>query len=486
MNDLRRRFRRRFAIFSTVMTVAVAAGVCMLIVDTYWGMLTSFGERRHGEIAKQFYDAAAKRSGDFLGRARAMGPAAAREHAETSALATLAQSFSHGTRTVRLAILDHDGYVLFSTARAEIGTIAAKPHNLGVAREGEIASSRFARDGFSGVDGTTSNRKLFESLVPVQAADGRKAIVSVYSDVTGFNVIFEENLFSLLVAVVGGLFGVLGMLIFFVGRDRMLTEQQQKNAALTETVRLAEEASRLKSRFVASMGHELRTPLNAVIGFSEAMTHKIFGPLSSPKYEEYAATIHASGRHLLAVVDDVLDMARIEGGKAFVNESIFSIGTALTECGQAIALEAARHGLAFDLRIPDRLPDFRGDEAKIKQILFNLLANAMRYTPRGGSVALAAERRPDGGVAVSVTDTGIGIPADQIGRLFEPFRQADNAKARNAGGLGLGLSIAKAFADLHEASLSLESAPGRGTAARLVLPGARCLAARSPALSAAA
>jgi two-component system cell cycle sensor histidine kinase PleC len=286
--------------------------------------------------------------------------------------------------------------------------------------------------------------------------------------------------------VVGALFAVLGMLIFYVGRDRVLAEQQERNAALTESVRLAEEASRLKSRFVASMGHELRTPLNAIIGFSEAMKSKVFGPLGSAKYEEYAGTIHASGRHLLAVVDDILDMARIEGGKAVLHESVFSLRAALGNCAQLIAPEAERHGQTFVARIADGLPAVRGDEAKLNQIVLNLLANAVRYTPRGGRVSLFAEPLANGAIAIAVADNGIGIPADQLERVFEPFRQVDNDKMRKSGGLGLGLNIAKSFADMHQADLWLESEAGQGTTARLVLPKARLIAGGTLGLAVAA
>jgi len=485
MHDLRRRFRRRFALISTAVTLAAAVGVAFLIANTYWHMLMSIGQRRHGEVAAEFYTAATASSGDFLGQARALGPDAARRHPETAKLAELAKSFARATRVVRLAIHDRDGLTLFSTDADEIGTYPANRRDFAAARAGDITAARMTVSAFRALDGSASDRKIMESFVPVHGAGGQEAVVSVYSDATGYHVIVEGNLVILIAVVVGALFAVLGMLIFYVGRDRTLAEQQGKHAALTEAARLAEEASRLKSRFVASMGHELRTPLNAIIGFSEAMKARLFGPLGTAKYEEYAATIHASGRHLLAVVDDILDMARVDAGKIVLNETVFSLRAALDNCARVIGVEAERHGQTLAVRIPVALPDFSGDEAKINQIVLNLLANAVRYTPRGGALTLAVEPRHDGGVTVSVSDTGMGIPADQLERVFEPFRQVENAKVRKSGGLGLGLNIAKAFADLHQAELSLASVPGRGTTARLVLPASRCIAA-SPALSAAA
>jgi signal transduction histidine kinase len=485
MHDLRRRFRRRFALISTAVTLAVAAGVAVLITSTYWNLLMSIGEHRHGEMAAEFYGAATKQSGSFLDQARALGPEAARRHPEASRLTELAKTFGRATPLARLSIHDTDGFTLFSTDPQQVGAGPANWGSFTAARAGKVVAVRREMAAFRALDGTVETRMVMETFVPVRTPDGRTAIISVYTDTSGYQGIVWRYLSTLIAVVVGALFAVLGMLIFYVGRDRMLAEQQAKNAALAEAARLAEEASRLKSRFVASMGHELRTPLNAIIGFSEAMKGKIFGPLG-PKYEEYAATIHASGRHLLAVVNDILDMARIDAGKVELNETVFPLHDALTHCARLIGGEAARHGLTLSVKLPESLPAFRGDEAKINQIVLNLLSNAVRYTPRGGALMLTAERSTGGSVAISVCDTGIGIPANELERVFEPFRQVENAKVKKSGGLGLGLNIAKAFADLHGAELMLESEVGRGTTARLVLPATRCAVMDPSGLPAAA
>jgi signal transduction histidine kinase len=468
MQDLRRRFRRRFALISTVVTTVAAIGLAFLITWTSFGLGISIGEVRHKEMGQDFY-AAAARSAEALRQARSLGPEALRAHPETERLHQLAKSYSRVTRLVRIAIHDTDGFTLFSTAPADIGRMPAH-RGFDEARDAGAASTRRKIDAFPNIEGQVADRIVVETFVAVRDGAGRPALVSISSDTKGYYDVVRGQLLFLIAVVVGALFLVLGMLIFYVGRDRVLQQQQQNNLALTESVRLAEEASRLKSRFVASMGHELRTPLNAIIGFSEAMRAKLFGPLGAAKYDEYAATIHTSGKHLLAVVDDILDMARIEGGKAVLHETVFSLRAALANCAQLIAPEAERHGLHFAARVPDGLPALRGDEAKIKQIVLNLLANAVRYTPRGGRVSLSAEQRHDGSIAIAVTDNGIGIAADQLQRVFEPFRQVENEKVRKSGGLGLGLNIAKSFAELHDARLWLESEPGRGTVACLALP----------------
>ena len=486
MQDLRRRFRRRFAIMATAVTLVVAVGVVVLITNTYWGLLMRVGERRHGEVAAEFYAAATERYADFLAEARTLPPDAVRSRPETLRLSELAKVHVRGTRVVRVAIHDVQGRVLFSTSPEQIGTYPANRRDLDAARAGQATATSMSSASFESIDGTSSDRKLVESFVPVRGGDNSQAIVSLYSDATGYHIIVQNSLIVLMVVVVGALFLVLGMLIFYVGRDRVLQEQQARNTALTESVRNAEEANRLKSRFVASMGHELRTPLNAIIGFSEAMKHRVFGPLGAAKYDEYATTIYDSGRHLLAVVDDILDMARIEGGKAVLHESVFSPRAALSNCAQLVAAEAERSGQLFSARIADGLPAVRGDEAKIKQIVLNLLSNSVRYTPRGGRVSLLAECSPEGTLVVAVADNGIGIPADALQHVFEPFRQVADDQVRKKGGLGLGLNIAKSFAELHGAALLLESELGRGTTARLVIPPERLVAASPVGLSAAA
>jgi signal transduction histidine kinase len=407
-----------------------------------------------------------------------------RRHPETPRLTELARTHVRGTRVARLSIHDPDGRTIVSTSAEAIGTYPAERRQFEAVRDGSAAASRMILLPAFLTDRPPEERRMFESFVSVGSATGTRLIVSVASNTAGYHGIVAANLLLSIAVVVGALFLVLGMLIFYVGRDRVLQEQQARNAALIESVRLAEEASRLKSRFFASMGHELRTPLNAIIGFSEAMKAKVFGPLGAAKYEEYAGTIHSSGRHLLAVVDDILDMARIEGGKAVLHESVFSLRAALANCGQLIGPEAERAGELFVARLPDGLPAVRGDEAKIKQIVLNLLSNAVRYTPRGGRVTLSAELRADGAAAVAISDNGIGIPPSELQRVFEPFRQVDDAQVKKGGGLGLGLNIAKSFAELHDAELTLESDLGRGTTARLVLPAERLI--RGATLSAAA
>ncbi len=475
MQDPRGRFRRKFALISTIVTLAAAIGVGALTVSTYWNMLMALGERRHAEIAEAFYEAARERAGPYLDEVSRSSAPPLRGHPKLAQLTEIAQAAVRGSRAVRLAIYDQSGRIIFSTQPDEIGRNFGDTEEFRRALAGEHVSSRDAR-AFKSVDGTVIERKIFSSFVRIPAADGTYSIIGLHSDMTGYEGLFVSSLMVLVAVVVGALFTVLGMLTYYVWRDRTIADQLQQNLDLTKAAEVAEEASRLKSRFVASMGHELRTPLNAIIGFSEIMAKRMFGPLGSAKYEDYARSIHSSGRHLLAVVSDVLDMARIEGGKAILHEAVFPLRPALLECAQVATIEAERAGLEMATDFAPDLPNCSGDEAKIKQIVYNLLSNAVRYTPKGGKVMFSARMRGDGALAITVTDNGIGIAPDQLAHVFDAFRQADDARVRKAGGLGLGLNIAKAFSDLHGADLTLGPMPGGGTIAALVLPRTRLIA----------
>ena len=238
----------------------------------------------------------------------------------------------------------------------------------------------------------------------------------------------------------------------------------------------AEEASRVKSEFLASVSHELRTPLNAILGFSELMHFQMLGPLGHARYGEYAADINKSGRHLLDLVNDILDLSRLSAGKAELRESEFALDQLLDDCRTLLGGETLRH-VALHVEIAPGLPLLYADFRMIKQILLNLLSNAAKFTPEGGSI-IAAAARVAGGLHLSVTDTGIGMSEQDIDKALSPFGQIDSKVARRHQGAGLGLPIARAHAELHGGKLLLESAQGQGTKVTLVLPERRLIQPR--------
>ncbi len=233
----------------------------------------------------------------------------------------------------------------------------------------------------------------------------------------------------------------------------------------------AEAASRSKSNFLAHMSHELRTPLNAIIGFSEVMSAETLGPLNHPHYREYAQHILTSGHHLLSLINDLLDLSKIEAGKLELWEETVELVPLIERCRVFVAETAENKGVALALRPAADLPDLHCDARKLKQVLVNLLSNAVKFTPAGGRIELEVKPDDAGGIVFRVTDTGIGIAADDLEKVMSPFGQVHEALNRDTEGTGLGLPLSKALVDLHGGRLSLESEPGKGTTVTVELPG---------------
>jgi signal transduction histidine kinase len=227
-------------------------------------------------------------------------------------------------------------------------------------------------------------------------------------------------------------------------------------------------ASRHKSEFLANMSHELRTPLNAVIGFSEVLLQRMFGELND-KQDEYLKDIYASGQHLLALINDILDLSKIEAGRMELAPAPFHLPSALENAVTLVKERATRHGITLELNLDPRLGELVGDERKVKQVVLNLLSNAVKFTPEGGRISLKAGLT-DGTVEISVTDTGIGIAPDDQAAIFEEFRQVGTDETRKQEGTGLGLTLAKKFVELHGGRIWVESRVGVGSTFTFTLP----------------
>ncbi|NKC29455.1 sensor histidine kinase [Falsiroseomonas selenitidurans] len=251
-----------------------------------------------------------------------------------------------------------------------------------------------------------------------------------------------------------------------------VTEDYRIRAELERARIAAEAASEAKSRFLATMSHELRTPLNAVIGFSDALAQE----RDRKRLEDFARSINEAGRHLLLLIDDILDVARSQTGALEIAEHPVGVGPLLEEAGAAIAQDAGKAGLTLVLDVPDGLPALRGDARRLHQLLLSLLSNAVKFTPPGGCITLSAGVT-DTGLAIRVADTGIGIAPEDRERVFEPFTQVDNSLARRFHGSGLGLYMARTLAEALGGSVALEAPPGPGTLAVLRFPPARLLTA---------
>lgn len=238
---------------------------------------------------------------------------------------------------------------------------------------------------------------------------------------------------------------------------------------------VAEFAARSKTEFLTNTTHELRTPLNAIIGFSEIMRSEAFGPIENDQYKGYVKDIHDSGSHLLGVINDILDMSRIEAGRAELRERELDIEKVVRDSIRFVFERAQEGNVALKVQVGEPLPRLYADETKIRQILLNLLSNAVKFTPEGGTVTVIAEQAEDGRIVVAVEDTGIGMAPEDLTHAMAPFGQVDGALARKYEGTGLGLPLAKSLIELHGGILEMQSESGRGTRVAMLLPSERAI-----------
>jgi PAS domain S-box-containing protein len=293
-----------------------------------------------------------------------------------------------------------------------------------------------------------ARRPFREFVSDLDAADGRRLTVSV-----------------------NGLpqFDAAGAFTGYRGTASDITLRRIAEEARDEALQRAEYANQAKSEFLATMSHEFRTPLNAIIGFSELMRTRVFGPLGSDTYDTYAEAIHSSGNHMLTLVNDVLDISAIETGHRAYRMEAVDTEDVVRGCLAEVAAIAADHDVSLGFDGAPGLPRCFADRRSVRQIVTNLLSNAIKYNKVGGEVRVALTAL-DNGIEIKFTDTGIGIPADRMGAILEPFIQADNDPLRTSDGAGLGLSIVRSLVDAHRGTLTFESEVGQGTTVRVTLP----------------
>lgn len=265
------------------------------------------------------------------------------------------------------------------------------------------------------------------------------------------------------------------LLSFRTEKDGLIAELETANAISDEARRRAEEANLAKSRFLASMSHELRTPLNAILGFSEVMADEVLGPMQNPTYKEYARDIHDSGKHLLDLINEILDISRIEAGRYQINAEPMQLVDVVEECCHLVALRARNKGILVEQEFEPDLPPLLADERAVRQITLNLLSNALKFAPTGGLVRVHVGWTAGGGQYVCVKDNGPGIPADEIPVVLSAFGQGSIAIKSAEQGTGLGLPIVQGLIDLHGGRFDLRSKLREGTEAYAIFPASRVL-----------
>ncbi len=270
---------------------------------------------------------------------------------------------------------------------------------------------------------------------------------------------------------------VITMLKYRAEKDSLIGELEQAKSFSDEARHRAEAANVAKSRFLATMSHELRTPLNAILGFSEVMKSEILGSHSNPTYKEYANDIHESGQHLLNLINEILDLSRIEAGRYELNEEAIALIDVADDCHRLLKIRAEKKGLKIQHAFAPDLAELWADERAVRQVCLNLLSNAIKFTPSGGTITLTAGNTTDGGQYLSIKDTGPGIPEDEIPRVLKSFGQGSLAHETAEGGTGLGLPIVMGLIELHGGSFNLKSKLRQGTEVITTFPRKRVMQA---------
>lgn len=272
----------------------------------------------------------------------------------------------------------------------------------------------------------------------------------------------------------------LAMVEFRAEKDNLISELEAATAISDEARRRAEAANKAKSRFLATMSHELRTPLNAIMGFSEVMEHELLGPIGSDAYRDYAHNIYQSGDHLLSIINEILDLSRIEAGRYDLNEETVRLTDIVEDCERLVKIKAEAKSLTIVNDFAPDLPQVWVDPRALRQICLNLLSNALKFTPKGGRVTLIVGHTEDGGQFLTVSDTGPGIPKEEIPRVLQAFGQGSLAHETAEGGTGLGLPIVQNLIQLHGGTFDLHSELRKGTDVTVTLPPQRVLHTISP------
>lgn len=491
---------RYFAATSAVALVAVAVLLYGLYRQTaVEGILGSAGDS-NAALARSMANAIWPHYSRYATVVANNGVDEAMMRSEFGALHEAIESLTAGLPVLKLVVYDLDGQILYSSDSSEIGAIGADdPEGFEAAMQGSALSGIEFRELIVTLSDDIENRHVVETYMPFASPAGSiVGVFELYTDVSD-KMVQTDQKSNLLLAGLLGVFTALyaGLLLVVWRANRILAaqygaleqsraESSEKNARLLEEIahrnqieadlRKARDqafaASDAKSRFLANMSHEFRTPLNAIIGFSDMISEQMVGPEQLDRYRNYARDIGASGQHLLALVNDILDLARIEAGKLPVSLDTVPVADLLAELEREMKPQILRNQNEIAIECPEEVGDVVTDGEKLHGILVNLVGNAAKFTS-DGQIRIRADREGEGDegrVCFEVIDNGPGIEQDRIAGLFEDYAQHDNTISREFGGTGLGLAISRRSVEMLGGHIEIESEPGAGTTVRFRLP----------------
>jgi two-component system cell cycle sensor histidine kinase PleC len=436
---------------------------------------TRLAEQNNAALTQAFANAVWPEFAAFLTEAGGRSAEEIRQDPNTAALREAVRDLVRGTSVLKIKIYGTGGLTVFSTDPLQIGGDYSANERFRAALAGTIASEIEHRETFQAIDGAMRNVWVLSSYIAIRPGGPDGEIVGIaetYTDISAFHAELDFT-GSLLVGtsaiVLLLIFVVLAAIVWLA--ERALERQHAHTVVLAEQAARADAASRAKSEFLANMSHELRTPLNAILGFAELITNEILGPIGTPRYKEYAGDIERSGRHLLGIINDVLDLVQIETGRARVSLGTVDACEVGRDVVRLMSPQAAAKSVALRFAANCTADPMTSDEGKIRQILFNLISNALKFTPEGGSVTVSIAGDPlDGRTILRVADTGIGMRPEDVPVALAAFGQIGNALQRHGQGIGLGLPLTRKFAELLGGTFDLQSAPGNGTIVTVTLP----------------
>lgn len=478
-SDPARNLTRKFAVVAGIVVILAGAVLGIVQYNLFQSQLRNLAGRDHEELTRLV-------ANDLWELAEAVNqskiapndPAYVRQ-LDYLRLDDMARTMIVGTNVLKIKIANTKGIVRYSTSRRDLGTSIADeaPFKLAL-REipGALPAEYGLQEKFLGVKGEMKDVWIASTYVPgrIEGKGPLRGVLELYSNITERRLVVRDAAMKNITLALGTLILVYSALLGVVFSAVRLVRQQHRQALTQAQVSArAETANKAKGEFLANMSHELRTPLNAIIGFSEIMENEIKGPLGDKSYKGYVADISKSGRHLLGIIDKVLDLVHAENGMANIEIGNTNIAFIAKSVGRMLGPEAQAGDIELSVTVETDPLVIMTDGGKLREILIGLVSNGIKFTPPGGKVVVTVtpvNNDGTGGAVLSIRDTGIGIRPEDLPTAFTPFGHIENVPSKTQGGLGLGLPYARKLTELLDGEFTIESEAGKSTTITITLP----------------